>query len=145
MKEGWLWLSILNTTASPSPISMTPAFSPGPWMTHGAFVGSMRKWIFEDLYEQCSFHIAEKIPSSVIDGSRPTRARMRWYSSAVRPCAAMSAGLTFARLAIFGRRLLFGAGSFLGARAEGFLDVFAIALESGDHRHASGSFRGNGG
>src|SRR5262249_59440233 len=70
---------------------------------------------------------------------------MRWYSSAVRPCAAMSAGLTFARLAIFGPRLLFGAGSFLGARAEGFLDVFAIALESGDHRHASGSFRGNGG
>src|SRR5262252_8441891 len=103
-------------------------------MTHGAFVGSMRKWIFEDLYEQCSFHIAEKIPSSVIDGSRPTRARTRWYSSAVRPCAAMRSGLIFARLAAFGRRLGFGAGSFLGARAAGFLDVFAIALESGDHR-----------
>ena len=90
-------------------------------MTHGAFVGSMRKWIFEDLYEQCSFHIAEKIPSSVMDGSRPTRARMRWYSSAVRPCAAMRSGLIFARLAAFDRRLVFGANGFLGARAEGFL------------------------
>jgi len=37
----------------------------GPWITHGALVGSVRKWIFEDLYEQCSFHMAEKMPSSV--------------------------------------------------------------------------------
>jgi hypothetical protein len=56
---------------------MTPAFSPGPWITQGALVGSMRRWIFEDLYEQCSFHIAEKMPSSVMEGSRPVRARMR--------------------------------------------------------------------
>ena len=35
MKHGWLWLSILNTQASPSPMSITPAFSPGPWITHG--------------------------------------------------------------------------------------------------------------
>ena len=28
---------------------------------------------FEDLYEQCSFHIAEKMPSSVSVGSRPIR------------------------------------------------------------------------
>ena len=40
MKEGWLWLSILNTTASPSPMSTTPAFSPGPWITCGPLVGS---------------------------------------------------------------------------------------------------------
>jgi hypothetical protein len=33
MKLGWLWLSILNTQAMPSPMSMTPAFSPGPWIT----------------------------------------------------------------------------------------------------------------
>ena len=46
-------------------MSMTPAFSPGPWITHGALVGSVRRWTFEDLYEQCSFHIAEKMPSSV--------------------------------------------------------------------------------
>jgi hypothetical protein len=56
---------------------MTPAFSPGPWITQGALVGSMRRWIFEDLYEQCSFHIAEKMPSSVMEGSRPMSARMR--------------------------------------------------------------------
>ena len=30
MKEGWLWLSILKMQASPSPMSITPAFSPGP-------------------------------------------------------------------------------------------------------------------
>ena len=52
-------------------MSMTPAFSPGPWITHGALVGSVRKWIFEDLYEQCSFHIAEKMPSSVKVGVAP--------------------------------------------------------------------------
>ena len=40
MKLGWLWDSILKMAASPSPMSMTPAFSPGPWMTQGALVGS---------------------------------------------------------------------------------------------------------
>src|SRR5215471_4592234 len=127
MKLGWLWLSILNTTASPSPMSMTPAFSPGPWITHGAFVGSVRRWIFEDLYEQCSFHMAEKMQSSVIEGSRPTSARMRRYSSGVSPCAATSAGLIFA-LEAFERDLALHAGCLL-ARADGFLDVFAIVLK----------------
>ena len=47
-------------------MSITPAFSPGPWITQGAVVGRVRRWIFEDLYEQCSFHIAEKMPSSVM-------------------------------------------------------------------------------
>ena len=65
MKDGWLWLSILKTTASPSPISTTPAFSPGPQMTRGPSVGSVFSQIFDDLYEQCSLHIAEKTPSSV--------------------------------------------------------------------------------
>src|SRR5262249_17453131 len=73
--------------------------------------------------------MAEKIPSSVIDGSRPTRARMRWYSSAVRPCAAMSAGVTFARLPACGRRLGPGAGSFLRARVEDFFDVGAMPVD----------------
>ena len=31
--DGWLWLSTLNATASPSPRSSTPAFSPGPCST----------------------------------------------------------------------------------------------------------------
>src|SRR5215471_6118975 len=93
MKLGWLWLSILNTQASPSPMSMTPAFSPGPWITQGALVGSVRRWTFEDLYEQCSFHIAEKMPSSVKLGVRPISLRSRSYSSGLRPCAATSAGV----------------------------------------------------
>src|SRR5437763_16433048 len=62
MNDGWLWLSILNTQASPSPMSMTPAFSPGPQITHGASVGSFFSHTFEDLYEQCSLHITETMP-----------------------------------------------------------------------------------
>src|SRR5262249_25820387 len=63
-------------------------------MTQGALVGSLRKWIFEDLYEQCSFHIAEKMPSSVNVGVRPISLRMRSYSSGLSPCAATSAAVT---------------------------------------------------
>src|SRR3954451_17004782 len=74
-------------------MSMTPAFSPGPWITCGPFVGSVRRWILEDLYEQCSFHIAEKMPSSVIVGSRPISCRIRSYSSGLRPCSATSSGV----------------------------------------------------
>src|SRR3954469_5789843 len=33
MKLGWLCDSILKTAANPSPMSTTPAFSPGPRMT----------------------------------------------------------------------------------------------------------------
>src|SRR5580700_7759277 len=100
MKLGWLWLSILNTTASPSPISITPAFSPGPWITQGALVGSVRRWIFEDLYEQCSFHIAEKMPSSVTLGLRPMSFSRRAYSSGLRPCSAISSGVITGSLEI---------------------------------------------
>src|SRR3984957_4791493 len=74
-------------------MSMTPAFSPGPWITHGALVGSVRRWTFEDLYEQCSFHIAEKMPSSVNVGTRPMSSRMRAYSSGLSPCSATSSGV----------------------------------------------------
>ena len=49
MNEGWLWLSILKTTASPSPISTTPAFSPGPQITRGPVVGRVFSQIFDDL------------------------------------------------------------------------------------------------
>src|SRR5580692_4275195 len=105
MKLGWLWLSILNTTASPSPISMTPAFSPGPWITQGALVGSVRRWIFEDLYEQCSFHIAEKMPSSVKLGLRPISFSRRAYSSGLRPCSAMSSGVMAGSLDFTGKAL----------------------------------------
>src|SRR5690606_27436744 len=73
--------------------STTPAFSPGPWMTRGPVVGSVRSHFFDDLYEQCSFHIAEKMPSSVKVGSRPIKSRMRWYSSGFKPCEATSSGV----------------------------------------------------
>src|SRR5262249_25785661 len=63
-------------------------------MTQGALAGSLRKWIFEDLYEQCSFHIAEKMPSSLIVGVRPMSWRMRPYSCALSPWAATTAGVT---------------------------------------------------
>src|ERR1700690_1419557 len=81
-------------------MSMTPAFSPGPWITCGPLVGSERRWTLEDLYEQCSFHIAEKMPSSVSDGSRPIRSRTRWYSSGLRPCSATSSGVILGSLGI---------------------------------------------
>ena len=64
MKLGWLWLSILKMQASPSSMSMTPAFSPGPQITRGPLVGNFDRWIFDDLYEQCSDHMTEKTPSS---------------------------------------------------------------------------------
>src|SRR5882724_2830639 len=48
----------------------------------------------DDLYEQCSFHIAEKMPSSVKVGVRPMSFLMRSYSSGLRPWAATSAGVT---------------------------------------------------
>src|SRR5471030_1567057 len=74
-------------------MSMTPAFSPGPWITHGALVGNPLRCSREDLYEQCSFHIAEKIPSSVKLGTRPISLRMRSYSSGFRPWLATSSGV----------------------------------------------------
>ena len=94
MNEGWLWLSILKTTASPSPISTTPAFSPGPQITRGPMVGNVFSQIFDDLYEQCSLHITEKMPSSVRFGVRPRIATARSNSSSVSPCSAASAGVT---------------------------------------------------
>src|SRR5580698_4333333 len=86
-------------------MSMTPAFSPGPWITQGALVGSVRRWIFEDLYEQCSFHIAEKMPSSVKLGLRPMSFSRRAYSSGLRPCSAISSGVMAGSLDFTGKAL----------------------------------------
>ncbi len=72
---------------------MTPAFSPGPCSTHGAFVGSVLSTGRECLYEQCSLQSALTIPSSVNVGSRPSMATSRWYSSGVSPCSATRAGV----------------------------------------------------
>src|SRR6202521_3265077 len=94
MNEGWLWLSILKTTASPSPISMTPAFSPGPQITLGPLVGSVRSQTFDDLYEQCSLHIAAMMPVSVRFGVCPSIAQARSNSAPVRPSSAASSAVT---------------------------------------------------
>src|SRR5260370_18181714 len=99
-------------------MSMTPAFSPGPWITQGALVGRPRRCSREDLYEQCSFHIAEKMPSSVKVGVRPISLRMRAYSSGLRPWAATSAGVMVGVFAALGLAALGGA---LALRAVGFL------------------------
>src|SRR5512147_154034 len=74
-------------------MSITPAFSPGPQITHGASVGSFFKWMRELLYEQCSDHITENMPSSVRLGSRPKAWRTRSYSSGLSPCSAMISGV----------------------------------------------------
>src|SRR4051794_37915431 len=80
-------------TASPSPISTTPAFSPGPQITRGPDVGSLRSHTFDDLYEQCSLHMTEKMPSSVRFGVRPRIVQARANSSAPSPCSAASSGV----------------------------------------------------
>src|SRR3954452_24358832 len=126
MNEGWLWLSILNTIACPSPISITPAFSPGPWITHGALVGNPRRWMREDLYEQCSFHIAEKMPSSVKVGALPISFKMRAYSSGLRPWEATSSGVILGSLGIM--LLGWDLSLFLSSikrTGKGFLHVFS--------------------
>src|SRR5260221_7983889 len=84
MNEGWLCDSILKTAANPSPMSTTPAFSPGPWMTRGPLVGRRPRCTRDDLYEQCSLHITLTTPSSVYDGARPSVATTLAYSSGVR-------------------------------------------------------------
>src|SRR5262249_44450869 len=73
---------------------MTPAFSPGPQMTCGAVVGKVFSQIFDDLYEQCSLHIAEKMPSSVRFGVRPRIEQQCANSSALRPISAARSAVT---------------------------------------------------
>src|SRR6218665_1122421 len=109
MKDGWLWLSILKMQASPSSMSITPAFSPGPQMTRSPVVGNLPRWILDDLYEQCSDHITEKTPSSTWLGSRPSRSRTTWYSFGARPYSAASSAIDLA--GVFCGALMGGASS----------------------------------
>ena len=58
--DGWLWLSILNATASPPPMSTSPAFSsPAAASRPGPSRGSVLSRAMEFLYEQCSLHMTE--------------------------------------------------------------------------------------
>src|SRR5260370_14376299 len=79
-------------------MSTTPAFSPGPCTTSLPRVGSRFRCTLLDLYEQCSLHITEKIPSSVMFGSRPSICLTRAYSSAGRPCSAAISAEEYAPL-----------------------------------------------
>src|SRR5687768_14664972 len=91
MNERWLSDSILNTAQRPSPISTTPAFSPGPCTTRGPVVGSFLRWMRELLYERCSLHTADDIPSSVQFGPRPKISRIFLYSSSLSLCCSRTA------------------------------------------------------
>src|SRR5205814_9714774 len=76
-------------------MSTTPAFSsPALTIMFRAVVGNFFSSRREFLYEQCSLHITEKIPSSVKFGSRPSILLMRSNSSGVRPCCWTSSGVT---------------------------------------------------
>ena len=83
--DGWLCDSILNATARPSPMSITPAFSPGPAMTSSPVVGSDASSGRLLLYEQCSLHMTLNIASSRSFGSRPRRLPIASSSSSVMP------------------------------------------------------------
>src|SRR5258707_9382508 len=83
---------------------MTPAFSPGPQMTRGPLVGRVRSQIFEDLYEQCSLHIAAMMPVSVRFGVRPRIAQARSNSSGLRPNSAASSTVTLLPIMLFWER-----------------------------------------
>src|SRR5215813_6921431 len=93
MNDGWLCDSILKAQAQPSPMSIMPAFSPGPCTTSLLRVGRRFRCTRDDLYEQCSLHITLKIPSSVSDGSRPKDALIFSYSSGVMPWSATTSGV----------------------------------------------------
>ena len=93
MKVGWLCDSTLKTAASPWPMSTAPAFSPGPSMTRGDSVGKRARWRRDDLYEQCSDHIAENIPSSVGLGGLPSRAPICRNSSLESPEASAASSV----------------------------------------------------
>src|SRR5919106_2691014 len=84
---GWLWLSTLKATASPSPRSTTPAFSPGPCRTRGPSTGKRRSSGAECLYAQCSDQSSEKTASSKWLGSRPSSSWIRSSSPSDNPRA----------------------------------------------------------
>src|SRR5260370_42007789 len=85
-------------------------------MTCGPLVGNLRKWRRDDLYEQCSFHIAETMPSSVKVGVRPISATRRAYSSGFSPCTTASVSSTFGSISLNGLRS-FSLGETLGPLA----------------------------
>src|SRR4026207_2346473 len=97
MNDGWLCDSILKAAHQPSPRSVTPPFSPGGTITRDPVVGSLFRCMRDDLYEQCSDHMTEKIPSSAKLGSRPSSSFIRSYSCWVRLWAEITSGVIISR------------------------------------------------
>src|SRR5436190_5601328 len=95
----------------------------GPVM--GNFFNSRREF----LYEQCSLHITEKIPSSVKLGSRSRIFLMRSNSSGARPCCATTSGVTIG--STFGAWLVIGTSRYR-IRGPAQLRKLAISSNSGD-------------
>ena len=96
---GWLCDSILNAMPYPSPMSITPAFSsPAATSIRPPERGKVLSCRMEFLYEQCSLHITEYMPSSVYDGVRPSRSHTRAYSCSVRPSSFAVSTVTLSSL-----------------------------------------------
>jgi hypothetical protein len=88
MKDGWLWLSILKMQASPSPMSMTPAFSPGPQITRGPLVGNLPQVHLRGFVGAVlGPHHREDAQFDVV-GLAAQPVRTTWYSSGLRPYSA---------------------------------------------------------
>src|SRR5437016_5728329 len=103
--EGWLWLSTLNATASPSPRSITPAFSPGPCGAGGLVritVAPIQVEAWVDLDEQRPARLVERPDREVLaklrqEGDSAQRAgadlpRADELEDGLRPPAALELG-----------------------------------------------------
>ena len=93
MNDGWLWDSILNTTARPSPMSTAPAFSPGTLQD----ARSGRRQLTKDTVSRtCTSSARSRAPSRSPAprgfGSRPRISRILRNSSGESPCSATTAG-----------------------------------------------------
>jgi hypothetical protein len=102
--------------SSPALTSTRPKFAVAPFFSVGNPLRSGRVF----LYEQCSDHITEKIPSSVSVGSRPRCPRTCSYSSGSSPCFLTRAG-------VIG---WLRSGSGFGGRAAGFMRTFGPSPET---------------
>src|SRR5690349_20699070 len=83
----------------------------------------------DDLYEQCSDHMTEKIPSSTKLGSRPSSSFIRSNSCCVRLWAAITSAVIIAQLTLLNH--LFDRLAQLGRvnASDVFVNNFALLVE----------------
>jgi hypothetical protein len=77
----------LEDDASPSPISTTPAFSPGPWMTRGPGGRQGAQPLLGGLVRAVLVPHGREDAELGQVGSRPRSERIFWYSSGFSPCS----------------------------------------------------------